>query len=195
MALTSRALAVLPVIAIAAPAHGEGERALSLSAGYATFSTPGKKVGNMEPPALSPDFGLTLSGVYERSLGSDFELRGELAGAYFHGGEIMDQSPSSYVALIDAGFVFRFDVLKDVPYAFGGLGVMTSGGGPIDRGAQGVFVIGGGLDILTSREHSWGAEVRLGFDFTLPGKGDSGGASNVALVTLALRHTIRWGFF
>jgi hypothetical protein len=169
-------------------AHAEGESAASLSLGYATFSTPGTKMGTMEPPALSPDFGLTLSGVFERSVSTDFELRAEAAFAYFHGGEEMTESPSSYAGLVDVGFVFRFDVLKDVPYAFGGIGVMKSAGGPIERDLQGLFVIGGGLDILTSREHSWGAELRLGFDF-------GGDTSNVSLVTLSLRHTYRWGFF
>ena len=173
--------------AICAVAHADGERAVSITGGYATFSTPGTKMGNMEPPALSPDFGLTLSGVFERAVSTDFELRAEGGFAYFHGGEEMKQSPSAYTELADVGLVFRFDVLKDVPYAFGGVGVMHSSGGPIDRGWEGIVVVGGGLDILTSRERSWGGEVRLGFDFA--------GANNVTLVTLSLRHSYRWGFF
>jgi len=184
--LTARALLVLPV-ALAffeAPARAEGDRALSVGIGWATFSTPGKKMGNQEPPAITPDVGGTLSVVYEQSLSTDFSLRGELAGGLFYGGNTGMQSDTSYAGLGDVGLVFRFDVLKYVPYAFGGVGGIVSGGGPIDRGSELVVALGGGLDILTSRERSWGIEGRL-VSF----------GGDVTLFTLGLRGTVRWGYF
>ena len=42
------------LLLVATPAAAEGERALSVNLGWATFSVPGKPVGNMAPPTLSP---------------------------------------------------------------------------------------------------------------------------------------------
>src|SRR4051794_7524349 len=135
----ARLLAIVCVLAPSA-VRADGEQAVSAELGYATFSTPGKKVGTMEPPALSPDYGGTLSLVYERELSADFSLRAEAAGAIFSGGNGAKQTSTSYAGLADVGAVFRFDVLKDVPYAFGGIGAVVSGGGPIDRGNDFVIV-------------------------------------------------------
>ncbi|MGE5182426.1 MAG: hypothetical protein ACM31C_10210 [Acidobacteriota bacterium] len=178
---------MLPAIACAlAPgvARAEGDQALSAELGWATFSTPGKKVGTMEPPAVTPDVGGTLGVVYERSLSSDFSLRGELAGAMFSGGNSTKQSSLSYAGIGDVGGVFRFDVLKYVPYAFGGVGAIVSSGGPIDKGSELVLAIGGGCDVLASRSRSYGIEGRLA---------SFGG--NITIFTLSVRGTIRWGYF
>jgi hypothetical protein len=128
---------MLPAIACALAPGGVradgGEQAVSATLGWATFSTPGKKTGTMEPPAVTPDVGGTLGLVYERAISTDFSLRGELAGAMFEGGNAAKQSSLSYVGLADVGAVFRFDVLKYVPYAFGGVGGVLSTGGPLDQ--------------------------------------------------------------
>jgi hypothetical protein len=177
----------LPAIASAlAPAgvYAEGDQSLSAELGWATFSVPGKKVGSMEPPAITPDAGGSVGGVYERSISSDFSLRGELAGAMFSGGNSAKQSSLSYAALGDVGVVFRFDVLKYVPYAFGGVGAMVTSGGPLDDGSELVLAIGGGLDVLASRSRSYGIEGRVA---------SFGG--NVTVFTLAFRGTVRWGYF
>ncbi len=179
---------MLPVIAVAVPVHAEGERALSLGAGFATFSTPGKKTGTMEPPAVTPDWGTSLSLVYERAVGTDFSLRGELAGALFEGGnDPKTQSATSYAGLAAIGFTYRFDVFAWVPYAFGGVGGVVAGGGPIDQhGAGDEFVVelGGGLDWLRSRDRSYGLEVRF-----------ASFAGDISLATISLRASTRWGFF
>ena len=177
-------LAIAAILLAAAPAWAEGERALSVGLGWSSFSTPGKPVSGMEPPNLSPDIGGSLTVAYERAIGTDVALRGEAAGGVFYGGSEDGQSNVSYAALADAGVAFRFDVLKYVPYAFAGLGGLASGGGPIDRGAQVVLSIGGGLDILTSRERSWGFEGRL-----------SSFGGDVTILTLGVRVTSRWGYF
>jgi hypothetical protein len=180
-----RAIAVVVVTTAATvPAMAEGERALSIGVGWAKFSTPGMRVGTMEPPTISPDVGGALAVIYEHAIGTDLALRGELAGGLFYGGAGSGQSDLSFAGLGDAGIVFRFDVLKYVPYAFGGLGAVASGGGPIDRGVELVLAIGGGVDILTSRSRSWGFEGRLA---------SFGG--DVTIFTLGVRGTTRWGYF
>jgi hypothetical protein len=177
---------VLPAILAAriAPARAEGDRALSLDLGWATFSAPGQPAGKMAPPSVSPDLGGTLGVIYEHGVSTDVSLRGELAGCLFTGGAGKGQSDPSYAGLGDVGVVFRFDVLKYVPYAFAGVGGLVAGGGPIDRGAQLVVAIGGGLDVLASRSRSWGIEGRLA---------SFGG--DVTMFTLGVRGSLRWGYF
>lgn len=168
----------------ASAVRAEDERALSAGVSYGTFSVPGQAEDNMEPPALSPTVGGALSVVYERMLGTDFGLRAELLGAMFYGGEQKDQSALSYAGLGDAGIVFRFDILKYVPYVFGGVGGVASTGGPIARDVDLVLVVGGGLDYLQGRERSYGLELRLA---------SFGG--DVTVFTAGFRATHRWGFF
>lgn len=186
MAWTARPLLLLPVIglAIATPAHAEGERALSVGLGWATFSTPGPQNAQMEPTTVNPDVGGALAVTYEQAFGSDFSLRGEVAGGLFYGGQAKDQSAYSYAGLVDGGAVFRFDVLKYVPYAFGGIGVVETTGGPILGGTNFVLAVGGGLDVLVDRSRSWGIEGRLA---------SFGG--DVTIFTLGIRATTRWGYF
>lgn len=177
MTWTSHLLYVLPAILLPAAAHADGEHAVSATVGWGAFTARGKKVGTMEPPSLTSYLGATAAAMYERAISGDFSLRGELAGGAFDGDGI------SYFGLADAGVVYRFDVLKYVPYAFCGIGGIISGGGSIDRGTTFVVALGGGLDILTSRERSWGVEARL-----------ASFASDVTVFTLGLRGTIRWGY-
>jgi hypothetical protein len=172
------------VCALAAPASAEGERALSVGLSWATFSVPGVAEGNMEPPNVTPDVGGALAGIYEHAVGSDFSLRAELAGGLFYGGQDMAQSALSYAGIVDVGATFRFDVLKYVPYAFGGVGAVMTTGGPIGSHTTFVLAVGGGLDVLASRDKSWGIEARLA---------SFGG--DVTVFTLGLRATTRWGYF
>jgi len=181
--VTTRALALVIVSWLSGVAHADGERALSASLGWATFSATGKPVGRQAPPTLSPDVGGALSVSYEHSISSDLSLRCELAGGVFHGGAQAKQANTSFAALGDAGVVYRFDVLKYVPYAFAGLGGVTAGGGPIERTAEPVVVIGGGLDWLQSRERSVGLEARVA---------SFGG--DITVVTFGVRGTLRWGY-
>jgi hypothetical protein len=177
-------LPALFTIALATPAHAEGERALSLGLGWATFSTPGEAMGSSEPPAITPDVGGALTVTYEHAVGSDFSLRAELSGGLFYGGESKDESALSYSALLDGGIVYRFDVLKYVPYAFGGIGGVATTGGPIASGVNFVLAVGGGVDMLVSRSRSYGIEGRLA---------SFGG--DVTIFTFGVRGTVRWGYF
>lgn len=186
MAWTPRPTNLLPVIicAFAAPVRAENERALSLGLAWATFSVPGVAENNMEPPAITPTVGGSLAATYEHAISSDFSLRGDLVGGLYWGGQSEDESSVSYAGLVDAGAVFRFDVLKYVPYAFGGVGAVVTSGGPIGDRANLVLAVGGGLDVLVSRSASWGIEARLA---------SFGG--DVTLFTLGVRATHRWGYF
>jgi hypothetical protein len=179
-----RALPFLAIALWAAPAAAEGDRALSLGIGWATFSVPGEAVDNMAPPQISPDVGGAVFATYEHSISTDFSLRLDGAFGAFYGGGTEKQSKGSYAGLGDVGGVFRFDVLKYVPYLFGGLGAVATTGGPIDGGVDFVVAIGGGLDILLSRERSYGFEARLA---------SFGGDTTV--FTLGVRGTCRWGYF
>ena len=175
---------LLLVALLGSSAHADGDRAVSAGLGWATFSTTGKPKGKQAPPTLSPDIGGALVVSYEQAISTDISLRGELAGGVFYGGNQAMESNTSYALLGDAGVVFRFDVLKFVPYAFGGLGGVATVGGPIDRGADFVLVVGGGVDWLQRRERSYGLEARVA---------SFGG--NITVVTFGVRGTMRWGFF
>lgn len=176
--------ALLLIAASAAPAAAENEQALSLGLGYASFSAPGEAKMNMAPPSVSPTWGTGLFGSYERMIGNDLGLRAEAGGNLFYGGNTDKQTTVSYNFVGDVGLVFRFDILKYVPYAFAGVGGVYSTGGPIDRGGDWVLQVGGGLDYLASRKRAYGLELRL-----------ASFAGDVTTATIGLRVTHRWGFF
>jgi len=143
----------------------------------------------MAPPDVTPDWGTSLALDYEYTIGSDFALRADLAGAFFRGGNdpTKKQSPSSYAGLGAVGFTYRFDVFKWVPYAFAGVGGVLAGGGPINQhGASDELVVqlGGGVDWLQSRDRSYGLEVRI-----------ASFAGDITVTTICLRGSTRWGFF
>lgn len=185
MRIARAACAAGLVLTVGPPAaRAETEQAVSVGLGYATFSIPVAKMGDVEAHTVSPNIGGALAASYERALGSDVSLRGELALGAFYGGNDPKTSPTSFAALADLGAVYRFDVARYVPYAFGGLGAVTAGGGPLDSSAAFVLVVGGGLDWLVSRERSWGIELRLA---------SFGG--DITVFTAGVRGTTRWGFF
>jgi hypothetical protein len=182
-----RLLVPLALVASAAgSARADSEKAASVSLGWATFSVPGVKMeGAPGPvPQVTPEVGGTVSAMYEHMIGSDLGLRAEGAFGVFYGGEAKGQQSTSYAGVADAGVVFRFDVLKYVPYAFGGLGVVKTWGGPIGSELAPVLAIGGGLDILASRQRSYGFELRIA---------SFGG--DLTVFTLGIRGTTRWGYF
>ncbi len=164
---------------LATPGRAAAEEALSLSAGWATYSTLGEPPMPMKtPPTLTPDFGLHLSIGYERSVSREVSLRAELTGGLFAAEDW------AYAAVGDAAAVYRVDVVKYVPYGFAGVGAVATSGAPIDDGVDWVVVIGGGLDVLASRSRSWGVEGRL-----------ASFAGDTTVFTLGLRSTARWGYF
>src|SRR5262245_31218570 len=87
-------------------AYVDGERAISASLNWATFSAPGKPMGNRAPPTLSPDIGGALAVSYEQAVSTDVSLRAELAGGAFYGGGMATQPKTSYALLGDAGVTY-----------------------------------------------------------------------------------------
>ncbi len=163
---------------LAAPA-ARADRALSAGAGWASYSALGPPpMPNRAAPTVTGELGAHLELSYEHGISPEVSLRGELAGAAF-----LDDG-GAYLALADVGVVYRFDVVKYVPYGFAGLGGVASTGEPIDSELDVVVVLGGGLDILSSRTRSWGIEGRL-----------ASFAGETTVFTLGLRGTVRWGFF
>lgn len=181
--LAARALrsAIAPVVALATLVLGgerpaQADRAISVGAGWATYSTLGEPPMPMKaPPTLSAEAGGHLELSYEHGISQEVSLRAEVAGALFG-------DDWSYLALGDVGVVYRFDVVKYVPYGFAGVGGLVSGGGPIDSDL--IVVLGGGLDVLSSRTRSWGVEGRL-----------ASFAGDTTVFTLGVRGSVRWGFF
>jgi hypothetical protein len=162
------ALAALP-----RPARAD-ESAISGAVGWAGFTLPGE-----DDMDVSSFLGGQLAFEYEHAFGEALSVRVEAAGAVFH-----HEDGTGWLALGDAGLVYRFDVLKYVPYVFGGVGVVTVGGGPLPSTTDPVLVLGGGVDVLKSREWSWGGEVRL-----------ASFAGDVTTISVGVRITRRWGFF
>ncbi|HEU5059998.1 MAG TPA: hypothetical protein VFU21_25880 [Kofleriaceae bacterium] len=157
------------VAAAAAPARAdEGESALSVSLGYASFAIP-----EHEPP------GGAVGLEYERGLSDVFWLRAAAAGGVYGSG-----GGPSYGAHGSLGLTYVVDVLKYVPYLHAGLGGVGLFGGELDSELHPVAELGAGLDILARRDLSWGPWLRLA-SFLDDSQFVSGG----------VRLSWRWGYF
>lgn len=146
----------------------EGESALSLSAGYQSFTVP---------KHAPPGGGLGLE--YERGLGQAFSLRAAAGGGLFG-----DSGELSYGGQATLGLTYVVDIIKYVPYLTGGLGATVLGGGSVDTEVHPVVELGAGIDLLTRRSLSYGAWVRV-----------ASFLDDSALYGAGFRVTWRWGFF
>jgi hypothetical protein len=165
------ATALAPGIAVAA----DGESALSAAIGVGTFILPGER----DDESIAPGAGGVLHAIYERSFSEALSWRLELGGGLYGGGGL------SYSAAAAGGLVYRFDVLRYVPYALVEVGASLVGGGPVPAPVlDPVVQIGGGLDVLLGRERSWGIEARV-----------ASFAGDTTTVSISARTTWRWGFF
>ena len=175
-----RRLAIAPLglaVGLAIPetaSAGEGERAVSVAAGYATYATPDDEMMT----TLSPTAGAAVSVGYERALGDEVSWRADLLLAGYLGGGAAGS------ALGTVGLVYRIDVLKYVPYVDVGVGVLARGGGPFETGVEPALRIGGGVDLLQSRSRSVGLVVVM-----------TSFASTTTTLAVGLRTTWRWGYF
>jgi hypothetical protein len=175
MRIAAAASVAALAIAAASPARaGDGERAVSLGLGYASYATPNEDGDE----TLSPTAGAALAASYERGFGADTWWRADLiVGGYLGGG-------TAGSALATVGLTYRVDVLKYVPYVEAGIGALVRAGGPFDTGVEPALRIGGGIDWLRSRERSYGLAVAM-----------TSFASDTTTVTVSLRSTWRWGYF
>lgn len=153
---------------------GDGETAVSASAGYATYATPGPE----EDQTLTPTAGGLLGATYERGFGDYASWRVHGAGALYGGGGVVTSG------LVTAGLSYRVDVLRYVPYVTVGLGGMVLAGGPFETGIEPVLELGAGVDWLRGRSRSWGLSGNL-----------TGFASETITLSVSVRSTWRWGYF
>jgi hypothetical protein len=169
-------LAIAVVVALPRlAAAGDGESAASVGVGVGTFVMPGE----MEDETIAPVLGGVVVGAYERGFSEALSWRIEASSGVYGGGGV------SWTAAAAAGVVYRFDVLKYVPYALVEVGGVIVGGGPVpETTLDPVLAIGGGLDLLRSRSRSWGIEARV-----------ASFARDVTTASLAVRTTRRWGYF
>lgn len=172
-----RASVVLAVAVLGAPGlarAGEGERALSVGAAYATYATPDAEMEE----TLTPTAGAAVAVTYERALGDEVSWRADLGVAGYLGGG------AALSGLATVGLVYRIDVLKYVPYVDVGVGALGRGGGPFAAGVEPALRLGGGVDLLQSRARSVGLVVVM-----------TSFASTTTTLAVGLRTTWRWGYF
>jgi hypothetical protein len=162
IALVLAVLAAGPATARAA----EGERAVSVQLGFATFD-----LDEINPA------GTALELTYEYGISEALAVRVLGGGGVYFGDE------RSYSGQATASLRYALDVLKYVPYATIGAGAMVVGGEP-DLGVHPVISVGGGLDVLHSRSLSYGAYARL-----------ESFAGGLTFFTVGARAAWRWGFF
>jgi hypothetical protein len=172
---------VIALMVATGTAHaGDGESALSLSLGAATWWVPTEDPLTPDMnDTLGPTAGGALAVEYERGFSEAFSWRVAAGAGVFGVGGVSGGGWAT------GGLVYRFDVLKYVPYGVGGVGAVVVGGGPLDEVVvQPAVEVGLGLDVLRGRTRSWGLEARV---VTFP--------DEVLVGTLGLRLTSRWGFF
>jgi hypothetical protein len=170
------ALALAFLALPAAARAGEGESGLSATAGFATFT--------LGPIGAS---GGAIGAEYERGISESLSWRVALDGAVFYTPADEEEEiagGTSYGGRAVVGLIYLLDVLKYVPYATGGVGLSLVGGGPLETEVHPVVEIGGGLDVLHSRNLSYGAWGRL-----------QSFVDDSAGFNLGLRVTYRWGYF
>ncbi len=172
------AAAILAAFAPGVAAAGDGESAAAAGIGLGTWVAPNPDE-DAEETTISPTVGAVAQLGYEKGFAEALSWRVEAWGGVYTGGG------TSYAGLVAGGLVYRFDVLKYVPYALIELGGQVVSGGPLlETALEPVLQLGGGLDVLRDRQSSWGVEVRIG-----------GFAGDTVTTSLALRMTRRWGYF
>ncbi len=175
------------VLVLAIPqvaAASEGESAFSIGAGVATWMHDHDHDDDDDDDDddwLGPTVGGVLVASYERGFTDALSWRVDLSGG-LHGIDGL-----SWSAVAAAGVVYRYDVIKYVPYAMLQLGGTAIGDGPIPDDdspeLDPVVLVGAGVDLLRDRRSSWGVETRVAL------------GADVVTATLGARFTWRWGFF
>ncbi len=167
MRLPSLVLAgALSALALPAAAS-EDDSALSISLGYGTVSVPDHQL-----------HGGVLGLEYERGISDVLAWRIAAGGGFYY------EDAAAWSSQGTLGLTYVLDVLKYVPYAMVGVGGIVVGGGELETDASALIELGGGLDILHSRELSYGLQVK--FETLL---------QETSFFTAGARITWRWGFF
>lgn len=164
---------------LTAPSVGaaEGETALSVGLAYGRFAVIQEGEGGARETREAQ--GALLQLLYERGLGDTFWLRAACSGGLHDGPHGLAWSGAT-----TAGLTYVFDVIRYVPSFHIAAGAAYLGGGGIERTLKPIVEIGAGLDVLESREMSWG--IGVAFDSFV---------SDVAFFTAGARLTWRFGYF
>lgn len=150
----------------------KGEQAVSAGVRY------GQLTLTHENEQVSLDGGVLVL-EYERGLGDTYGVRAHIAGGAYDGPA---GRPIGGAAAL--GLVYRFDVVRAVPYLQASLGAIAAQGGGIDATLKPTMEIGAGLDFLESRSFGWG--VALAWDAF---------ASEARFLTVGVRASWRWGWW
>ena len=169
------------MLSAASAVADEGEKALSVYGGIASFA-----VDDSESDETSTGLGFGVGVDYEHGLTETIWLRISGGGALYTG------RPTSASGQATLGLTYVFDVLKFVPYGHVGIGgaVLWADRAPgepepmRDTTAVPLVELGGGLDVLSNPDFSWGVQLRVQSFVT-----------RTALFTGGLRLSWRWGFF
>jgi hypothetical protein len=145
----------------------EGERVLSISGAYATFTIPDHTTHG---GAGGIDFA--------RGLSDTFSVR--VSGS----GGVYSEDGLAWSGMAAVGLDYVFDVIKYVPYLNLGFGAIVIGGDALETEVKPVLEMGAGVEFLRGRDRSWGVVVRL-----------YSAASDITVFTAAVRTSWRWGFF
>lgn len=174
------AIALLLVALVLSPlpaAAVEGEQVLSVCAGYANLSIP-QDAGDGSERDLGMHGGM-VQVDYERGLSETWSLRGSLSGGLYDGPVNL-----AYSGALVADLLYRFDVIRYVPYLMGGVGLVSAFGEGVDTRYLPVVELGLGLDVLESREFSWGIEARWDTSYSF-----------ARYLTVGMKASWRWGYF
>lgn len=172
-------LLVAGVLALGLPgvaAAAAGEQALSVGLRYGALTLPGNEEGDDD---FELDGGVLVL-EWERGLGDTYGVRAHIAAGGYDG----SAEGTPYGGAAAVGGVYRFDVLRAVPYLQASVGAIMATGDGIDTVVKPTIELGAGLDFLESRSFGWG--LALSWDAI---------ASEARFLTVGLRASWRWGWF
>ena len=155
----------------------EGEQGLSVSAGYANLSIP-QTADDGSDTDLGVHGGMAQID-WERGLNDTLWFRAAASGGFYDG-----PVNFAYSAAVVADLVYRFDYIRYVPYLFGGAGGVLGFGEGVDTKILPVVELGIGLDVLESRDFSWGLEIKADASYSF-----------ARFVTVGAKASWRWGYF
>ncbi len=141
----------LPLVLVLAWGHAraaDGESALSLTAGFGSFtvSQGGDVSGSGGVLNLDYTYGITDA----------IWLRGAVGGGLYTASSQLTTGGTATI-----GLAYEVDVLRYVPYVTGSVGVFLAGGGAVDTKARLVLEVGAGVEIEEGKSWSWGIDARL----------------------------------
>ncbi|GAB4518426.1 MAG: hypothetical protein Tsb0020_37000 [Haliangiales bacterium] len=165
----------LALLGIGGAAHAsDGQHALSVSVGYGSLLVTDEGADTGTDTAHGGVLGVAYSRGFSDAL--SWRVSGGVGGYYGASALLSGQ--------VSAGLVYRFDVLKYVPYLTAGVGAIVVSDSDVNLDIDPLVELGVGLDVLQSRHRSYGVFARV-----------ESLLQNTSFFTAGVRVTWRWGFF